>query len=623
MKILLVLPPMAQVNSYYPATAYLKGYLQERGHDVVQMDLGLELFLKIFSRQGLSEIKDVLEKKKNKSDSVLFFLEAFSDYLKCIEPVIQFLQGKNPSLALRLAERKLVPEGPRFLPLREHAEILFEQFGTLGVQDKAKYIASLYLDDLSDVIKTGIDSDFEFSRYAEKLASSQNSFSPLYKKLNSAATLLDQWTENLFVQRVKEISPEIVGFSIPFPGNLYAALRMGKCIKEKYKKTPVVLGGGFVNTELRELTDSRIFEFTDYLVYDDGEFPFQKLLEFFEGKASEKNLCRCKGLRSKKVVDFNFESKENLPFKKHPGPDFKGLHFDKYVSMLELPNPVHRLWSDFRWNKMVLAHGCYWKRCAFCDINLDYIARFEPLSAKKIVDQIEKIICETSTTGFHFVDEAVPPALMKAMSEEILRRNLVISWWGNLRFDQQFDKELCELMVEAGCVAVTGGLEVASPRLLKLINKGVTLDQVAQVTKNFSQAGILVHAYLMYGFPTQTVQETIDSLEVVRQLFEAGCLQSAHWHRFLLTSHSPVSQRPSHYSVKLKKEKSPANGLFARYEIGFEEESGVDHDQLGVGLRKALYNFMHQVGLEQDLRSWFDQKVPKTSLSKNYIQLFL
>src|SRR5690606_41040208 len=137
-------------------------------------------------------------------------------------------------------------------------------------------------------------------------------------------------------------------------------------------------------------------------------------------------------------------------------------------------------------------------------------------------------------TGFHFVDEAAPPNLLKAMSEEILKRNLKVTWWGNIRFDPFFTAEVTQLMKKAGCIAVTGGIEVASERVLKLIDKGISIEKVAVTTKNFKDAGIFVHAYLMYGFPTQTMQETIDSLEVVRQLFKKNYLSSAYWHRFAL-----------------------------------------------------------------------------------------
>jgi hypothetical protein len=284
---------------------------------------------------------------------------------------------------------------------------------------------------------------------------------------------------------------------------------------------------------------------------------------------------------------------------------------NRYVSMMETINPMQRLWTDGRWNKMVLAHGCYWKKCTFCDVSLDYIGRYEPDTAVSVVDKMESIIKETNVRGFHFVDEAAPPTLLKAMSEEILKRGLKVTWWGNIRFDPYFNAEVTKLMKEAGCIAVTGGIEVASERVLKLIDKGISIEKVAVVTKNFKDAGIFVHAYLMYGFPTETVQETIDSLEVVRQFFKKNYLSSAYWHRFALTAHSPVGLNPDKYKIKIVPEKKSEHGLFAKNELPFTEEKFVDHDMLGVGLRRALFNYMLGQGLDMDLRDWFDEKVPK------------
>jgi hypothetical protein len=611
---------MTQMNSPYPATAYLSGYLQSKGFQVRQVDLGLEFFLKIFCKNGLQRLKEQLQKKPQGADSVDFFIEAFDDYQKCIDPVIEFLQGKNPSLAIRIAERKLLPEGPRFLPLREHEENLLSNFGLMGIQDKAKYLASLFLDDLADMIQQGIDSDFEFSRYAEKLASSQISFQPLFSKLCSEKNILDQMLLEVLDQAIKDDIPDVVGFSVPFPGNLYAALRIGSYLKEQYPQIWRVMGGGFVNTELREISDPRFFQFVDYLLYDDGELPFLRLLQHLKGELAQDQLIRCKCLIHSQVQSLGWPSKENAPFKEHPGPHFTDLPLKKYISMLELPNPMHRLWSDFRWNKMIIAHGCYWSQCSFCDVNLDYIARYEPSQALRIVDQMESIMKATGTSGFHFVDEAAPPALLKAISLEILKRKLIVTWWGNLRFDKQFTEELCTLMADAGCVAVTGGLEVASPRILKLINKGVSVEQVASVTNHFQKAGIFVHAYLMYGFPSQSVQETIDSLEVVRQLFLSGCLQSAHWHRFLTTAYSPVGKDPAKFAVTLQPFLTPPEGKFATYEIPFHDSLEVDHDSLGVGLRAALYNYMHGIGLDRDVRTWFKEKVPATTLKRAFVE---
>ncbi|HAP07647.1 MAG TPA: radical SAM protein, partial [Planctomycetaceae bacterium] len=229
---------------------------------------------------------------------------------------------------------------------------------------------------------------------------------------------------------------------------------------------------------------------------------------------------------------------------------------------------------------------------------------------------IEAIVAETGQTGFHFVDEAAPPKGLKALAEEILSRGLKISWWGNIRFEKAFTPELCQLLADSGCIAVSGGLEVASDRLLALMEKGVSVAQVARVTRGFSDAGILVHAYLMYGFPTQTVQETVDALEYVRQLFEEGCIHSGFFHRFTCTVHSPVGLNPQRYGIELQ---PLTPGTFAKNDVQFTDPTGVDHEALGQSLSKAIYNFMHGIGLDADIRSWFRQRVPRSTVPRNFI----
>jgi hypothetical protein len=267
-------------------------------------------------------------------------------------------------------------------------------------------------------------------------------------------------------------------------------------------------------------------------------------------------------------------------------------------------NPMHRLWSDGRWNKLTIAHGCYWKQCTFCDVTLDYIARYDRAPADLLVDRIEALIAETGQTGFHFVDEAAPPAALRALAERLLARNVLITWWGNVRFEKAFTPELAQLLARSGCVAISGGLEVASDRLLGLMKKGVTVEQVARVTRAFSDAGVMVHAYLMYGFPTETAQDTIDALERVRQLFAEGCVQSAFWHRFTATVHSPIGRAPALFGIRLRPVPPPT---FARNDVAFDDPTGCDHDFFAAGLRKAVYNFMHGLGLDADPRSWFER----------------
>lgn len=608
MKLLLVIPPLAQFNTPYPSTAYLTSYLEKQGHNVNQIDLSLELILKIFSPEGMRKITEIIKKSKKRNELLDFFIDASDDYIKTICDVITFLQTHESPHQKKIAKRKFLPEGPRFIPLDENQGGMLDLFYGLNEQDRAKHIASLYLDDLADVIREGVDPDFGFSRYAEKISLSLTSFNPLLERLKKR-TLLDEWISELTLEALNKYKPDAIGLSVPFPGNLLGALRIAETAKKASSEIKILMGGGYVNTELRNLEDPRLFDLVDYLTFDDGEVPLDHLLNFIKNGSGE--LLRTMFRENGKVTYKSNPTLHDVKFKNLDAPSYRGLDMKRYISMMENINPMQRLWSDGRWNKMILAHGCYWKKCTFCDVSLDYIGRYESDTALGVVDKMEAIMKETGVSGFHFVDEAAPPNLLKAMSEEIIKRGLKIQWWGNLRFDPYFTKEVTELMSKAGCIAVTGGIEVASERVLKLIDKGISIEKVAQVTKNFKNSNIFVHAYLMYGFPTQTVQETIDSLEVVRNLFKKDFLQSAYWHRFALTVHSPVGKNPERFNIKLTPVTNPQEGLFALNEIPYTEETFVDHDELGVGLRRALYNYMLGLGLDMDVREWFDVKVPK------------
>jgi radical SAM superfamily enzyme YgiQ (UPF0313 family) len=404
--------------------------------------------------------------------------------------------------------------------------------------------------------------------------------------------------------------------SVPFPGAAYAAFRIAQAIKAQDPSIVTVLGGGYVNTELRELTEPRVFDYFDFVTLDAGERPLLALLEHLQGKRSAQRLVRT-FLREGGAVRYVNFVEPDVPFEDVGTPTWDGLPLADYLSLLDMLNPMHRLWSDGRWNKLTVAHGCYWKKCSFCDVGLDYIGRYDAATAETLCDRIETIVAETGQTGFHFVDEAAPPKSLKALAAELQRRRLSISWWGNIRFEKTFTPALCRELADSGCIAISGGLEVASDRLLALMKKGVSVDQVARVTKGFADAGVLVHAYLMYGFPTQTVQDTVDALEFVRQLFVEGCIHSGFWHRFACTVHSPVGQDPAAYGVTLLPlPPSP----FAKNDVGFVDPTGTDHDALGRGLKKAIYNYMHGIGLEEDVRAWFDMPVPKTKVARRRIE---
>ncbi|MBA4111829.1 MAG: radical SAM protein [Verminephrobacter sp.] len=623
LRVLSIIPPMTQLNTPYPSTAYLTGFLRSCGIPAVQEDLALALVLRLLSPEGLRAVagRVAAMPAKKHSPALQAFVAQQDRYLATVGPAIAFLQGRDSTLAHRIVGRSFLPEGPRFASLDvyvddEGGDPLGWAFGVLGLHDRAKHLATLYLNDLADMLRDAVDPRFEFVRYAESLAGSQPTFEPLAQALAQAPNLVDDTLRELTLDAVQRHAPDVVLLSVPFPGSVYAAFRIAQTIKAQHPHIVTVLGGGFVNTELRELTEPRVFDYFDYVTLDAGERPLLALLEHLQGQRGRQRLVRTFVRDDAGAVQYVNLMEADVPFADVGTPTWDGLPLGQYLSLLDMLNPMHRLWSDGRWNKLTVAQGCYWKKCTFCDVSLDYIGRYEGAEASVLADRIERIVGETGQTGFHFVDEAAPPKALKALATELLARQTGISWWGNIRFEKTFNPELCNLLADSGCIAISGGLEVASDRLLGLMKKGVSVDQVARVTRAFSEAGILVHAYLMYGFPTQTVQDTVDALEFVRQLFANGCIQSGFFHRFACTVHSPVGKAPEEFGITLVP-LPPVS--FAKNDIGFHDPTGVDHDALGAVLKKAIYNYMHGIGLEEDVRSWFPFKVPKTTVARHRI----
>lgn len=617
LSVLLLTPPFTQLGTPYPGTVYLKGFLNTIGVQSYQADIGLEVILRIFSSEGLAHLFDEIDEGEYELDDNEYRIFMLRDeYTSTIDSVISFLQNQNTTLAYAIAEREYLPEAGRFASVED----LDWAFGSLGVQDKARHLATLYLEDISDLIRATVDPEFGFTRYAERIGRSASSFDEMEEMLQMEETYVDGYSLQVIEELLERDHYDLVCLSIPFPGNLYGGFRIAKFLKENYPDIKVSMGGGFPNTELRSLSDPRVFDYLDFVSLDDGERPIQNILECISGSRDLELLKRTFVRKDGEVVYMNGAKESDIPFAKTGTPDYSDLLLNQYISVIELANPMHRLWSDGRWNKLTMAHGCYWKKCSFCDVSLDYIQQYDPIGARLIVDRMEEQMRSTGETGFHFVDEAAPPALMKEVALEILRRKLTVSWWTNIRFEKRFSADLCRLLKASGCIAVSGGLEVASDRLLAKMDKGVTVEQVARVARNFTESGIMVHAYLMYGFPTQTDQETIDSLEMVRQMMEHGVIQSGFWHQFAMTAHSPVGLDPEAFGVVRE---GPEFAGFAENDLYHSDPDGAHHEDYSEGLKHSLFNYMHGMCFDYSLQEWFDFEVPIPSVSPVFVEMAL
>ena len=536
--VLFLTPPFVQLNTPYPATPSLVGFLSERGFDCTQRDLSIEVALEVMRTYG-------------------------DDFT---EEAIEILQNRH-------------------LP------------------DEAKVEMTAYVDEFALWLRDNVDPDFGFSRYAERLGVAVPDFGCVLQRLRRRNPI-DRMLTAKVEEILAEIRPSVVGVSCPFPGALLGALRIAQTVRRLAPDVPIVLGGGYVNTELRALDDPRLGRFFDVVMYDEGYAPW---LEYLRATPMR----RPETMRTGPLKIWAGEAVKRLgPEADIPAfvkPSYRGLDLSLYMDLPESENPMHRLWSTGRWLKIQMARGCYWHKCAFCDVSLDYIKCFQMPDAATIVDAMEALVEETGCApDFHFTDEAMPPALIERMCREIIRRKFVCRWWGNVRFDTTFTPKLVKLMAKAGCIAVTGGLECAVDRLLALLNKGITLASARSALTAFRDAGILVHAYLMYGFPTETEREAVEALGHVRRFFKEGLIQSAFFHRFALTVHSPIAQNPEKFGITVDPVQLRKGRTFALNEIPFHEPDAPDWDRIGKALKLALYNYMRGTGYSKSLKFWFD-----------------
>lgn len=603
MKILIISPPFSQLNSPYASLPFLQGFLKANGKDCTVFDLGIKMTNAMYSKEGLEKLRGYIEDSRISTDETVFFLDNFKKYHESIDSLVLFLKGKNDSFEKKLPKWKM------------SSAAIEKDISGLNNIEYEKYLASLYLEDVFLFFKA-VTPDYGLSRYAESLSLSPPEFEVVKDSLNR-----ESFSDRFMISELEKCGFEnydIIAFTIPFPGTLTGALKTAKFIKSCTPEKKIVFGGGYINTELRNLTDPGIFDFTDFICLDDGELPLLKIAEFSEGKITKDQLVRTYLFENGKV---KFYDNSGKPDEVNRGtPDYSGLDMDEYIAVMESVNPMMRLWSEKNTLKLRLAKGCYWHRCSFCDTSLPYIKDYSPEKISDIVEDIKKMTAQTKITRFHFTDEAIPPAVAIQLSVELLRQKIRISWWGNIRFDKAFTEDVCRLMKEAGCIAAVGGLESACGRTLLSMNKGVLIEDAVNVMKNFKSSGILVHAYMIYGFPTETAQDLIDSAEVLRQLFAAGLVDSAFWHRFALTVHSPVFTQRDKFNISVPDHKPKP---FANNDIDYIDGSGNDPDRFGNGLTKAVYNFMLGIGFDKEIRTWFTFKTPEPLIKKRFLRKIL
>ena len=600
----MVVPPVSDLNTLYSAAPRLTAWLRRLGHAVVPIDLSLETTLRMYSRSGLERLFAALDPRAVPAEYEDVYLNR-DRYVRVIDEVMPFLQGRDPATAHRIVRGDLLPEGPEFRVETQKARR--ERYGPWGKVDLARHLATLMLLDLTNLFRT-ISPHLGLFQYAAKLSQSTPGFDAIAAELARPPNAI----EALMLEVAATAIPaevDLVCFTCPFPGMLLGSLTIGKWLAARRPAARRALGGGFPSTELRELEDPRFFDFVDYLVLDDGELPLERICARLVALRAGANdapapLHRTLTREDGRVVRHEDPAAVKPRFRDLPAPDYAGARMDRYVHLLSSgANVFNRLLNDGPWLKLTAAHGCYWKRCTFCDVHLDYIDDFDPLAAPKLADQMDALHAQTGLSSFHFTDEAAPPPLLVNLALELLRRDRSYQYFGNIRYDPGFTPDRCRLLAASGMIAVTGGIEIASDDLLPKIQKGISVAQVIKVLQAFRDAAIMTHAYLIYGFPGETRQDTINSLEILRQLFRADLLQSAIYHRFSLTAHAPAGRRPELVGIRVT---GPEFRGFSRYDLEYESVAVPAPDPaIFAAIDRALTAFINRLCLDLDVRFWF------------------
>lgn len=578
MKILVLAPPMLQLNAPYAALPVLNGILRNLGHSVQVLDTSIGLFQRIFCAGGFSRIfagKNIRDEHRIRA---------------VLDPVLRFVRTGDPSLAAAMLRPGFLPQSPSF------------QVET----DDPRQRVTWFLQDLAGMV-TSVSPQFRLTSYGAALEDSLSSFDALEKELANEDPL-DSLLGDLCVEEIQE-QPDCVLITCPFPGTLLGALRLARHLRTLAPKARIVLGGGYPSTELRNLSDPRIFSLIDLVAFDDASLTLPGILAWKRGKTIPPG---CAGLSQDRVVQVAMSCAKTLP----AAPSYQGIDLSRYVDLCDNANPMHRLWNEGRWLRLTAAQGCYHQRCRFCDTTLPYIRDYARLSGKTVADRMENLYQQTGLDGFHFVDEAVPPALLCDVAIELLTRGRAFRFWGNIRFEPYFTPDRCRLLARAGCIAVTGGLEAVCPRVLQQMDKGVSTESAVRTLAAFAQAGILTHTYLMHAWPGMTLQEVSDSAEIIRQCIERGIITSAFWHRFTLTAHSSLGANPQSLGISIR---GPKFQGFARNNLRHHDPSGADAPWIGEGLNRAMHAWMQGEGLTASIPSWFSEVVPKPSFARKQI----
>jgi len=508
MKLLLLFPPSWTPSMPHLATPTLTAYLRSQGVDAVQRDLNIEVMDHILTRQHLTRSLRLL-RHRYKTRSARRRLHAS----RPPRDAIDWALGSGPQLA------SSVERGKRVFRSDDYWE-----GGRAALQTIS---ASLHLVSLAYY-----PSQLELSAYSAPVREDM-SVALLEMIADPHRNLFYDALNGDIIDSIVASNPDIVGISIPTMAQLVAALTIAHLLKKRGCTSHITIGGPHVTMLRAQIARlPALFELVDSAIVFEGERP---LLALVEALSSGRDLSTVPNLIARQDERIMATPRvEPIPLSKLPNPTFDGLPLSKYLTPeLVLPLSTSR--------------GCYHGRCAFCSAGYGEPHRFEQLSPERVVESMTELRAQYGVRHVFFSDEAVTPRNLRGIARLMEQAGKDIHWAAYARMEPSLTDEILQGLPQGGCQMLLFGLESASPRVLKRMNKGTTPEEMSRVLRHSAQAGLWNHVFFFFGFPGETLG---DAQETVNFLYaHADSIHSAAFGTFMLERHSPVHGDPKRFGI--------------------------------------------------------------------------
>jgi radical SAM superfamily enzyme YgiQ (UPF0313 family) len=533
---MLLFPPNWTPTMPHLALPTLTAYLRANGVEVIQRDLNIEVFDAVLSQEYLKKTLNRLRQMYARRGELRPGQEA-----RRVPPpqTVQWALNHGPDLIRHVENAKAVIRSDSFFDGPVGLKAIQTLAQSLEIISLPFYPASLHLQSYEPALP----------------ADSSRNLLNLSK--NRQYNMLIDLYEAMVMADIEREKPDVVGISIPSLAQMLPGLTLGAMIKARGLKSHITIGGPHISM-LREALCQvpQIFQLFDSAIIFDGEVPLLRLAEAVTGQgdiAQVPNLIYNDG----GTIRVN-DRKEPEKISDLPLPDFEGFPLDRYLApKLVLP--------------LLTARGCYFGKCAFCNVGYGEAETFSQLRAENLADQMQALHQTYGTKHIFFADEAITPRNLRDLKPALAKRGDPVHWGGCVRFEKVISKELLQGAYDAGCRMILFGLETASEAIVERMIKGTQLPHMHRILEESTEVGIWNHTFFFFGFPGETLE---DAQETVNFLYRHKYhINSAAMGTFLLERYAPAHRFPKTFGITRVIE-DPDRDLAIYFD--YEVESGLD-----------------------------------------------